>query len=85
LAFFKKEDTPIDLLITDVVMPQMSGTELVAKINKIKPEVKVLYMSGYTENVIVRQGVSNEGIHFVQKPFSMKDFARKVREAIEDK
>jgi PAS domain S-box-containing protein len=85
LAFFKKEDTPIDLLITDVVMPQMSGAELVAKINKIKPEVKVLYMSGYTENVIVRQGVLKEGIHFVQKPFSMNDFARKVRGAIEKK
>ena len=85
LTFFEKEDTPIDLLITDVVMPQMSGTELIAKINKIKPELKVLFMSGYTENVIVRQGVLKEGIHFVQKPFSLNDFARKVREAIEDK
>lgn len=85
LAFFEKENTPIDLLITDVVMPQMSGTELIAKINKIKPELKVLFMSGYTENIIVRQGVLKEGIHFVQKPFNMNDFARKVRAAIEDK
>ena len=83
LAFFEKEDTPIDLLISDVVMPQMSGAELVAKIKVIKPELKVLFMSGYTENVIVRQGVLKEGIHFVQKPFSMKDLARKVREAME--
>ena len=83
LAVFEKEASSIDLVITDVIMPQMSGTELVAKISKIKPEVRVLFMSGYTENVIVRQGVLKEGIHFVQKPFSMKDFARKVREAID--
>jgi PAS domain S-box-containing protein len=85
LAVVEKEATLIDLLITDVVMPKMSGTELASKINKIKPEVKVLFMSGYTENVIVCQGVLKEGIHFVQKPFSMNDFAKKVREAIEDK
>ncbi|MBT8341488.1 MAG: PAS domain S-box protein [Desulfatitalea sp.] len=84
LALFEKNDTPIDLLITDVIMPQMSGTELVSKINKLKPEVKVLYMSGHTENIIVRQGILKEGIHFVQKPFSMSDLAKKVRETIED-
>ena len=64
-------------------MPQMSGAELVAKIRLIKPEIKVLYMSGYTENIIVHQGVLKEGIHFLQKPFSMNVFAKKVREAIE--
>jgi two-component system cell cycle sensor histidine kinase/response regulator CckA len=85
LAVVEKEATPIDLLITDVVMPKMSGTELASKINKIKPEIKVLFMSGYTENVIVHQGALKEGIHFVQKPFSMNDFAKKVRETIEDK
>ena len=84
LTFCEKETASIDLLITDVVMPQMSGTELTDKIRKIKPGLKVLFMSGYTENVIVRQGVLKEGIHFVQKPFSMNDFARKVREAMED-
>lgn len=83
MAVFEKQATPIDLLITDVVMPQMNGAELVSKINKIKPGMKVLFMSGYTENVIVRQGVLKEDIHFIQKPFSMKDFARKVREAID--
>lgn len=85
LEFFKQEDTPIDLLVTDVIMPQMSGVELVAKIRLIKRDIKVLFMSGYTENVIVHQGVLKEGIHFIQKPFSKNDFARKVRDAIEDK
>lgn len=85
LEFITNEDAPIDLLVTDVIMPQMSGTELFAKIKKIKQGIKVLFMSGYTENVIVHQGVLKEGIHFVQKPFSMKDFAQKVREAIEEK
>jgi PAS domain S-box-containing protein len=84
LAFFDKDDTPIDLLITDVVMPQMSGAELYDKIKMIKPELNVLFMSGYTENVIVRHGVLKEGIHFVQKPFTMHNFARKVRDAMED-
>jgi PAS domain S-box-containing protein len=85
LTVFEKETSSIDLLITDVIMPQMSGAELVSKIKKIKPELKVLFMSGYAEDVILRQGVLKEGIHFVQKPFSMNDFARKVRDAIEDK
>ncbi|MFH2043976.1 MAG: PAS domain S-box protein [Pseudomonadota bacterium] len=83
LTFFEKEDIPIDLLISDVIMPQMSGSELVAKIKVIKPELKVLFMSGYTGNVIVRQGVLKKGIHFVQKPFSMNDLERRVREAID--
>ncbi|MDY6857125.1 MAG: PAS domain S-box protein [Thermodesulfobacteriota bacterium] len=85
LAIYEKETSPIDLLITDVVMPQMSGAELVSKIKKIKPEVKVLFMSGYTENIIVRQGVLKENVHFIQKPFIMNDFARKVREAIDER
>jgi len=84
LAIFENEYTHLDLMITDVVMPQMSGAELTYKVNKVKPGLKVLYMSGYTENVIVCQGVLKEGIHFIQKPFSMSDFAKKIREAIED-
>ncbi|MHB8910114.1 MAG: PAS domain S-box protein [Syntrophales bacterium] len=76
------EDTVIDLLLTDVVMPGMSGKELKKAIEVIRPGIKVLFMSGYTANVIAHRGVLEKGVHFIQKPFSMKDLAQKVREAI---
>jgi two-component system cell cycle sensor histidine kinase/response regulator CckA len=82
LSLCESKDTTIDLLMTDVVMPEMNGTELRDKIRAIRPEIKVLFMSGYTSNVIVHRGVLGEGVQFVQKPFSMHDLARKVREAI---
>lgn len=85
LRIFRKQDMTVDLLVTDVVMPEMSGTQLHARIKTMKPEIKVLYMSGYTENVIVRHGVLKDRVHFVQKPFSMNDFARKVHAAMEDR
>ncbi len=85
LSFCAKKDTLIDLLITDVVMPKMNGPELKNKIEAILPGIKVLFMSGYTSNVIVHHGVLEDGVHFIQKPFSMKDLARKVRDAMESK
>ena len=69
----ERQDTPIDLLITDVVMPGMSGPRLRDRIEAIRPGIKVLFMSGYTSNVIVHHGVLEEGVHFIQKPFSMND------------
>jgi len=85
LSLCAKKDTLIDLLITDVVMPKMNGPELKNKIEAILPGIKVLFMSGYTSNVIVHHGVLEDGVHFIQKPFSMKDLARKVRDAMESK
>jgi two-component system, cell cycle sensor histidine kinase and response regulator CckA len=73
----------IQLLITDVIMPEMNGHDLVQSINNIKPGIKCLYISGYTANVIVHRGILDEGVHFLQKPFSMKDLAEKVRIALE--
>ena len=73
---------PIHLLITDVVMPQMSGKELAEKIKLLKPEIKVLFMSGYTANVIAHQGVLDEGVQFIEKPFFLGSIARKVREVM---
>ncbi|GAM10223.1 blue-light-activated protein [Geobacter sp. OR-1] len=69
---------PLDLLISDVVMPVMTGPELHEKLLESYPGLKVLYMSGYTSNIIVHQGVLDEGIHYIQKPFAVTEFARKV-------
>jgi two-component system cell cycle sensor histidine kinase/response regulator CckA len=81
----ENQDLHIDLLITDVVMPGMSGKELRDRIQVKRPGMKVLFMSGYTSNVIVHRGVLEEGVHFLQKPFSMNDLAGKIREAMSGK
>ncbi|MBI4831763.1 MAG: PAS domain S-box protein, partial [Candidatus Lindowbacteria bacterium] len=73
----------IHLLITDVVMPEMNGRELAERLSAIKPGLKCLYMSGYTANVIAHRGVLEEGVHFVQKPFSLEMLAAKVRETLD--
>ncbi len=76
-------DGKIDLLITDVIMPEMNGRDLSAQFARSRPDLQTLYMSGYTANVIAHHGVLEEGVHFIQKPFSIQDLAVKVREAIE--
>jgi len=74
---------PIHLIITDVVMPNMSGRKLVERLKNIHLEMKVLYMSGYTDNAILHHGVLEEGTNFIQKPFTLDGLARKVREVLE--
>jgi PAS domain S-box-containing protein len=73
----------IHLLATDVIMPEMNGRQLSARLLKSRPEMKCLFMSGYTANIIANQGVLKEGVSFIQKPFSKNELAIKVREAIE--
>ena len=75
----------IDLLITDVVMPEMNGLELAKSLLALHPKLRIIYMSGYSGNVIARHGVLDEGVNFIQKPFSMQDFAAKVREVLDSK
>jgi len=75
----------IHLLITDVVMPEMNGRDLAKKMLSLYPNIKRLFMSGYTADVIAHQGVLDDGMHFIQKPFSMKDLATKVREVLDQK
>jgi PAS domain S-box-containing protein len=73
----------IHLLLTDVVMPQMGGKELADQLKILRPDIKVLYISGYTDNAIVHQGVLNPGTHFLQKPFSIKTLSHKVRDVLD--
>jgi YesN/AraC family two-component response regulator len=71
-----------NLLITDVVMPGMNGRELYEKLNSSHKNIKCLFMSGYTGDVIAEHGVIPEGVNFIQKPFFKKDLALKLREIL---
>lgn len=73
----------IHLLMTDVVMPEMNGRALAEQIMTIFPDIKLLFMSGYTADVIACRGVLDEGVNFIQKPFSIKDLAGKVRQVLD--
>ncbi len=81
-----KQTGPIDLVLTDVVMPGMTGRDLVERLRKLNPTVKVLFTSGYTDDAIVHHGVLDRGTHFIGKPFSVadtvEDSARSARRAV---
>jgi len=76
-------ESVIHLLLTDVIMPGMNGRELAQRITEIRPNVKVLYMSGYTENVVGHNGTLDAGIQLLQKPFNLRDLKNKVREVLD--
>jgi nitrogen-specific signal transduction histidine kinase/ActR/RegA family two-component response regulator len=78
----REHDGPIHLLMTDVVLPGVGGRELAQRLTAIRPEMKLLFMSGYTDDAVVRQGILTAGVMFLQKPFTLDGMARKVREAL---
>jgi len=82
LHICRHHQEPVQLMLTDVVMPGMSGRELAKRLEELHPEMKVLFMSGYTDNAIVHNGLLDKGIAFIPKPFTPVDLARKVREVL---
>jgi PAS domain S-box-containing protein len=83
LLLCEERKEPIHLILTDVIMPGMSGRQLVDRCWQIRQDFKALYMSGYTDNAIVQHGVLVEGINYIQKPFTVEALARKVREVLD--
>jgi two-component system, cell cycle sensor histidine kinase and response regulator CckA len=84
LLICERHKAPIHLLVSDAIMPEMSGRELAGQLAQLRPEMKVLFMSGYTDNAIQHQGVIEEKAHFIQKPFSPDALAYKVREVLDE-
>ena len=82
IAIASDQAIPIDLLLTDVVMPEMDGQALASHIQRIRPDIKCLFMSGYTADIIATKGILATGINFIQKPFSTDSLAEKISEVM---
>jgi len=83
LGVCEREKGPIDLILTDVVMPHMSGPELIEWLRKVRADFKVLYMTGYTDETIVQHGILEKGVNLIHKPFTIEKLERKVREVLD--
>jgi DNA-binding NtrC family response regulator len=82
LALLRDHEGPLDLLVTDVVLPGMDGINLFGNVREFFPESKVLYMSGYSEEIITRRGMMEEGAPFLPKPFSAQGFSARIRDVL---
>jgi two-component system cell cycle sensor histidine kinase/response regulator CckA len=82
-VYCSEHDEQIDLLFTDVVMPGINGWDLYNQLRKKRPSLKAVFMSGYMENVTVHHGVLDEGVHFIQKPFTIEELTVTVRKALD--
>lgn len=80
LRIIEEENLKPDCILTDLIMPQMNGKELAERIKLKLPDVKVLYMSGYTDNVIVHHGILDKNVNFIQKPFLINELSQKLKQ-----
>ncbi|MGA3085484.1 MAG: response regulator [Thermodesulfobacteriota bacterium] len=85
IGLVEGQASEIHLVIIDVVMPEMNGRDLAERLQVLCPGMNILFMSGYTADVIAHRGVLDKGVNFIQKPFSIKDLAIQVREALREK
>ncbi len=85
LTISSKPEVRLDLMVTDVIMPEMNGCELARRLQPFRPEMPILFLSGYTDQAIARQGILNPGIALLEKPFRPRDLAARVREALDSR
>src|SRR5262249_53121718 len=83
LRIAQEEDAPIHLLVTDVVLPGLGGGVLAERLLSVRPRMRVLYLSGYTDDAIIRHGILEDQVHFLSKPISPAVLAQKVREVLD--
>lgn len=84
IELVKSTTDPLHLLVTDVIMPKMGGPDLAKHLVELRPGLKVLFSSGYTENAVVDHGVLDQRVHFLQKPYTPTILARRVREILDE-
>jgi len=83
LELIKNDYQKFDLIITDLIMPELNGKEFIDKVKQFFPEVKAIYVSGYTDNHIVNNGLLEKGVNFIHKPYSIKTLAATVRKVLD--
>lgn len=83
LLICEQEKRPIHLILTDVIMPKMSGPQFIEQLKQVRKDCKVLYMSGYADEAIMNHGILKEGVNLINKPFTFDKLATKIREVLD--
>jgi len=82
LSLSRRGDVPFDLLLTDIVMPEVSGVELADRVAAERPDARILFMTGYTDDIVLREGVLDKNREYIGKPFTQMEIVKKVREIL---